>query len=446
MLLVLSFPLQVISSNPVPSLFPYLWIAFVLSLTLRFGAPRLGGRTRRNSRTPMDVLVNVYLVLVFFQTGWQTALGFISTVQGLSAIFIYALPAIFYLYFRGTATDQESRTILMAIALVGFGVGIYFVYDSYSMFIKGQVNDFSRKAFEYAQSRGEGNETNEARISAGYRSHGPLESSYVSAAWVALGCFAALTLIPSGATLKRIVAISSYGLILLAALNFTSLVGFGVVIVLMEFRAIALLRGRVSLRGIKSLAEIAAGFVLLGALLFGTIGDEMFGGIQKSLGEQVGVLMGTGIHAQTDETYVGRLIGRIASFPEEMLEYPPGFIIGEGFSIFGGPKGGDIGIADTLRRFGLPFFIAIIVGLFTLVLRAERQISGTPGGQTIGARCLWFAVCATIYLLFTEVHYSVWNTKSILPIFFLSLAFYRRYLLRKSSAGAEFVKSPVSVT
>ena len=445
--LALSFPFQVMVSSPLPSLLPYIGILFIFAVTLRPGSREGGGLLRWKTGTPMDLLVSIYVVLVLLNTGWQTALGFITLVQATTAVFIYILPLAFFIYFRRLATEQESRSILMAIILVGLIVGIYYVSDSYSMLVDGRVSDFSLKAYEYSQLRAETEDVTEARISIGYRSHGLLEGHAVSAAWVALGCFAALTLLPQGATLMRVAVISTYGMALLIALNFTALVGFVVVISLMEFRGIALLRGRVSLRGIKSIALVASGFVLLGTLLLATTGNEMFEAIQKMLAFQVELATGgTTSGGLREQTYFGMMIEEFASFFVDALEFPPGFFIGDGFSVFGPAKGGDLGIVETLRRFGLPFFLAIIMGLISLIHRAARQISLAGGDPRMGSRYLWFAICVTIYLLFTEIHYTVWNAKSILPIFFLCLALYQRDLLPRRGTRTEFLKPSASVS
>ena len=164
--------------------------------------------------------------------------------------------------------------------------------------------------------------------------------------------------------------------------------------------------------------------------------------IDMGMGRSTIIIKGKG-----NRTFFGAFVEDLASFPTNMLRFPPGFLIGDGFSVFGvKAKGGDFGLSETLHRFGLPFFLAIIIGLIRLIRRAERQINFAGTDQTTAPRYLLFAVCVTIYLLFTEIHYTVWNSKSILPIFFLALAFYQRCLLPSRSKNPASIMPPAPIT
>ena len=52
-------------------------------------------------------------------------------------------------------------------------------------------------------------------------------------------------------------------------------------------------------------------------------------------------------------------------------------------------------------------------------------------------RMLRFALCVTLLILVTEVHYTVWTSKSVLPIVFFALALYDRYLMHRSLAPVD---------
>lgn len=434
--------MQVKLSSPLPSLLPYVGFVFVLMPSLFFETRRRRALLRWNTKKPLNLLVTIYAMLVFFHTGWQTLFGFISIVQGVNTIVVYILPVAFFVYFRKAATDQEIHVVLFAMAWAGLAIGLYFAYDSFMIMTHGQISNFQKSAFQYSVDRsGQLEEVaNRLRIG-GVRSFGLLEKHSISSAWVALGCFAALTFMPQRAILKRMIVISAYALLMLIGLNFVGIVGFVFVVFLMEFGGIAWLRGCLSKRGIKVMGAVVACSILLGVLLFGTIGGKMVEPIQKMLNAQIDLGMGAKLMVDGDRTFFGGFVEDLASFPTNMLQFPPGFIIGDGFSVFGVKgKGSDYGLAETLHRFGLPFFLAIIIGLIRLIRRAERQINLAGTDQTTASRYLLFAVCVTIYLLFAEIHYTVWNAKSILPIFFLSLALYQRCLLPSRS------KEPASIT
>ena len=196
---------------------------------------------------------------------------------------------------------------------------------------------------------------------------------------------------------------------------------------------IALFRGVISMRGAKSMAITVSAFVLIGVIVSMLLGGEMVEAIQNLLTTQMDIATGKTTFGEEERTYLGKLVSQLVPFPVNMREFPPGVLIGEGFSVFGTAKGGDIGIAETLHRFGLPFFLAVFIGLISLIRRALKQIRFIAPNNAAHTRYLWFAVCVTIYLLFTEIHYTVWSAKSILPIFFLALALYQRCLLPKHS-------------
>lgn len=446
-LLALSFPIQVELFSPVPSLFPYVGIAFVLILTLVFNVKNQRKPLRLNTNTLMNLMVAIYLMLVFFHTGWQTLLGYSSPENAVSVIVIYVFPMFFLIYFTQVATDQEIRTVLKAMAWVGLAVGLYFAYDNYTKLVQGRVTDYAQRAMEYSLVRM--NQTletaNLTRISEGSRGFGLLEKHTISAAWVSLGCFAALSLIPRIRIWRRMFIIATYGLLLLIGLNFTGIVGFALVIFLMEFRGIAWLRGGISKRSVTAIGIVIGVLMLLGVLLVWAIGWDMFEAIQQSLTGQVELAKGVTTLGEDEHKYLGGLIDDLADYTSKMSEFPAGFVIGDGFStefvVY--EKGGDYGIVDTIYRFGLPFFLAIIFGLISLIRRSVRQMSLAGADQDTSSRYLWFAVCTTTYLLFSEIHYSIWNAKSILPVFFFTLALYARLLRphqRKVVTSPHFIK------
>lgn len=191
----------------------------------------------------------------------------ITPEQGVSSIVNFVLPVLFFIYFRTIATDQELRAVLFAILIAGFAVGVYFVYDSYSMLVLKKLNNYSLKAFEYSQFRKPGAELNEARISIGYRSHGLLENHSVTAAWIVLGSLAALTFLPKVQWKKRIMVVSLYGTLLLIGLNFTGIVGFAFVILMLEYKGYILLSGHIPKRFASLLGLIIGSFILFGLIL-----------------------------------------------------------------------------------------------------------------------------------------------------------------------------------
>lgn len=429
-LLAMSFPIQVALFSPLPSLFPYIGLALLFFLAFRTTAwPEVW--IKWNLRFPTNFVVCAYVVLVCFQTSWQTLFGFVPLEQGISAIIIYCLPVAFYVYFQLFATDQEIRVVLAVIAVAGLVVGLYFVYDAYSMIVIHRVNDFALRAYEYSQFRANSSDINTARIAVGNRSHGLLELHAVSAAWVALGCFAALAMIRSQDTWQRAMVIMIYGIMLLIALNCTAVFSFALIIFLMECQGSRWFVGHIAKPGLKIMMICVCSAIVMGLLISYIVGDvNLFIAIWKTLEFQIDLVTGNELISENGlyQSYFGKLVSGFLTYPSTMQAFPPGMVIGDGFTSGFGviKKGGDYGILETLYRFGPPLFIAVIVGLFRLIFISLRELKFSRTIDQPRQRYLLFSVCVTSYLLLTEIHYSVWSAKSVFPIFFISLALYGR--------------------
>jgi hypothetical protein len=312
--------------------------------------------------------------------------------------------------------------------MCGLLSGIYFVYDGYSMMVSLQLNDYSQRAIEYIQLRAlPGNETNMARVSIGSRSHGLLEKHSISAAWIVFGCLATLTILSSQQRLKRSLAIMFFGLMLLISLNFTAIVGFILIVFLIEYKAYYIFRISTYINIVAKLVAIA---LAAGLILFFAAGHINEVGlnevISRNLTFQVDLVKGVNEFGRG--SYIETLFHDFFLYPFLIIDdYPLGLLIGDGFSTFGTPKGGDLGIVETLHRFGLPFFWIVFIGLIRLIFRSIKKINRNEIGLA-EKQYLWFAASIVSYIIFTEVHYSIWNSKSVLPILFIALAIFDRYI------------------
>lgn len=421
---VFAFPLQVIFGSPILSFLPYafLGILFLLTYASKLRAPKIIWNTRK----PIILLITIYLLMIFFHSSWQLLFRFITFEQALSAVFIYSFPVLFFIYFRFFATNQQFTVFLLTTAICGLLAGTYFIYDSYSMLVSLQLSDYSQRAFEYTQMRAPGQEANTARVTVGYRSHGLLEKHAISSAWIVFGCLAALTILPSKENLRRSFVIMIFGLMLLISLNFTSLVGFVLVVLLMEYKGYYIFR-------LSTYTNIGARLITItlsaGLFLF-LAADQLdlfnlFETIEEILSFQVD--LATGTEEFENGSFIGNLLYQLFYYPFLIIDYPIGLLIGDGFSSFGRAKGGDFGIVETLHKFGLPLFLIIFIGLIKLVFRSIQIINSNKTGL-LEQKYLWFAASIISYLIFTEVHYSVWIAKSVLPILFIAIAIFDQYL------------------
>ena len=62
------------------------------------------------------------------------------------------------------------------------------------------------------------------------------------------------------------------------------------------------------------------------------------------------------------------------------------------------------------------------------IIKAYNLLDKRSSMNLYHSNYLRFAMCSTIFILFHELHMSIWNTKSILPILFLNIAIFKRYL------------------
>ena len=425
MLTAFAFPLQVAYGSPTPAFLPYVFLG-ILFILVRY-KKTYTSKIKWNISKPIIFTISIYLLLIIFNTTWQVIFGFITIMQGMSVVFIYVFPVLFFIYFRFLATSQQFRTLFFTMAIVGFSSGVYFLYDSYSMLVLHQLNDYSLRAFEYIQMRAPGVEPNRARISIGHRSHGLLEKHVHSASWIFFGCVATLAILPNKQVLKRQFVIMLFGLILLISLNITAIAGFVLIVLMMEYRVYYIFR-------VSTYKKILASLILLmavGMVLFLVENPlnlmGLYESIENIITQQTALVTGAKEYGNENETYFGNLLYQLIYYPYLVVDFPIALLIGEGFSSFGRQSGGDFGVVDTLHKLGLPFFLMVFIGLIRLIYRSIKKINSNNIDR-VEKKLLWFAASIVSYLLFTEVHYSVWGSKSVLPILFIALAIFDRYL------------------
>ncbi len=431
LLVALSFPIQVYTDSPYPSLLPYVLVGAIILLRSLSTRPLTARRRTASRFRNISAMVTLYLFLLLLDTGLQASLGLIGGYETLTAMTIYLLPIVWYWYFRRAASEYEIRTVLRAIMFAGLVVGIYFAYDSYMKLGLGHTTAYANQAFQYSIARRGMDEmsANTARIAAGYRSYGLLETHSVSGAWVVLGALAALSLLPPKRKIVRGLVILTFGAMLLVALNFTTIVAFAVIMFLVEFGGIPFLVGKASFTVARNLAALSLiGFLSLSVALW-VVRGPMSEFILTNLAGQKDLALGTG---DAGLSMSGLVRSYFATYRQHVSDYPLSLLLGDGFTSYGMPKGGDVGFIESIARFGLPFFLALTYGLVSLARSAVRQIGVERALRP--NRMLRFALCVTLLILITEVHYTVWTSKAVLPIVFFALALYDRYLMHRNAA------------
>ena len=425
LLLAFTFPLQVLSASQYLALAPYLalLLAFVLS------RPRLTSFTGVAGGRYLAAGIYLFVVVVLGDVAWHVVTRRIGAYDAGLAVFVYAFPVLFFVYFRFLATDAEARLMLFAVAAAGLANGLWWAYDSYYKMLPGQIDSYSVKVYEYALARGASPE--EARLwwlRPWQRSVGLLESFSVSAAWTAFGCFAALALVRSDRDIWRAVIVCTYGALLFAGQNVTALVSFSLVVLFVELRAHRLLAGTLPRQLSRFMATAAALLSALAVLWIYTSSETMEQVVRligSKIAYQVGLVTGDS-HYRANVTYFGGLLHDAAMFFDTSAYSPANFIAGD-FVTVAGRYGGDFGILDTAHILGLPLFFLTFIGLLRAVLsvlRHREEPRASDGEDFFGAMII-------LYVVAVEVHYGIWRAKSILPLLFIALA-----LLDRSCASA----------
>jgi hypothetical protein len=421
----LAFPLQVLAMSPLPSLLPYIFLSLLIMLSL-FGKDS-SYFLQWNFQNIIEVEITLFFILVNVSIFLQIYLGLINFIDVLTAYVRYLLPILFYIYFSRTGSDNELRVIMKTIFILGIINAIYYLNDNYQMIVFGEVSAFSNKMLEYSNFRA-GKETVLARVWAFNRGHGLLERHSVSSAWIAIGSFAYFAVKPYLSLMKKSIIIVITLLILLLSMNFTSFIGYVFIIMFFELRLFQLFYGKIYLISFYTIFVYIVWITILVIPLLLLLNDTLIDYSYSLILNQI--YLGLGVDEFDDSIYLMGIVKGLFFFTSNMINYPIGFIIGDGysdsFSIVG--KGSDFGIVETLYTLGLPFFLIVMYGLSRLIIKSYKLINNKLLINMHHAGYLRFAMCSTIFILFHELHMSIWNTKSILPILFLNIAIFKRYL------------------
>lgn len=421
-LLVLSFPMQVIMQSKWPALFPYVLLVLIILLPRRkyFVVSRPWYHFKK-----IELIIFVYVFLVVFHALLQLFLGVMSLRGLMTSIFIFVAPITYYWYFNQRASDKEIQYSIFAILIASLVSGFFFAYDSIMKVGFSEISQFSKDATAYSTMRS-GEELSSMRAHLTYRSFGLLETRAVSGAWVGIGCFAALALFPVNWIKRRLLAVLLFSLLLIIGMNFTAIIAFIITLLVFEFGFASLLSGRISSQ-LKRGLLFACIIIVSAIILLGVSLDEnTLNYVKNSLFGQF-ELVTTG---RNELTYIKIILFNFFRYIESVVSFPLMLILGDGYTSFGMSKGGDVGLIETLARLGVPLFIVVMFGLIVLINIARnvaRQTSSIRDEKySFEKRVLIFCGSFILYILVSEVHYSVWSAKSIFPIFFMVLALFSR--------------------
>ena len=322
-----AFPLQVLTMSPLPSLIPYIFFSLLIMLAL-FGKES-SYILQWNLQNIIEVEITLFFILVNVSTFLQLYLGLINFNDLLTVYARYVLPILFYVYFSRTGSDNELQVIMKTIVIIGIINATYYLNDNYNMIVLGEVSEFSKRMHEYSIFRA-GGEVNVARIWAFNRGHGLLERHSVSSAWIAIGSFAYFTIKPNLSLIKRSIIVVLTLLTLLFSMNFTSFVGYILIILFFEMNLFQLFYGKMYLKSFKLIFMFIVSTVLLFIPLIFLLDDTLKDYLYKLLLNQV--YLGFGVTGYGNSVYLMGIVNGLIMLPVNMFYYPIGMIIGDGYS------------------------------------------------------------------------------------------------------------------
>lgn len=427
----LTFPIQVVSGRSSAgsvSLVVMMALVFVSLLTRRGRMPSL---SRRPASVTWDWVVLAWLVLAVMNLPISGLTTGASGLGGASVVvYLVVQGALTYFYFSRIASRRDITAFCAGMVVTGAISGAFFVFESFNKLALHKISEYTLKAHEYSLASVGGDagdpSQNRFRIDVAYRSFGLLERHSTSALWMAFGFFA-YALLTRSANHRRIAFALTF-VALLIAQNFSAIVTFFVVSVFF-YPGIA---------RAKSWILTAACLVPLVLLINHEAVALFLDVVSLIMRDQVRTALRGG---QADYSIVSLVLGEMARYGREIASRPHQLIIGFGLGTnrFYGTSG-DVGIAESLMRLGIPLWIFLNWKIFRHGITAWR-LRGAKRWKP------WAAEDARLYLLaaailtstwLMDLHYSVWTHKSIWPVMFFGMALARRFSERPKPRSEDF--------
>ena len=417
--LAYTFPIQVLTSNQDFALVPYIFL-FINFLIPNKEYKNLKVVKKINN---YDLLVILYLSILILSSIFLYAFDIISFKRTLNTFFIYGFPSFYYLYFSRKASLKEFQYVLLSITIAGFSSGLYFAYENFSKFVLFKVPRFSLEAHEYTVNRVDSELYNGLRASLIHRGHGLLETHTVSGLWIVFGFIALIALTKSNDYFKLNLGIVFAIFLTLLGLNFTTIVSLIGTLLLIEFNLVSnLLKSKIPKKNLYLILIVIVILILINIILND---NSLITKISNSIIKHVNLLT---IGDAYGVTYYDIISDNIESFIRAINKFPLIILLGDGFITYAFPKGGDIGFLDTISKLGIPTTLIILKVLIEIILKSIKLIHKKEINSKIKNLQNYYKFCAGIpfILLIYEIHYSVWIAKSVLPVFFISIAIFQR--------------------
>ncbi len=440
LLLALAFPLQVMVRSPLPALFPYavLGIAFAIRIHAQYRKCEIYDRRVAIHLNFVDLGVMAYVVLVAAHGGFNLVVGAVGLMKIGSIIVNYIFPLSFYLYFRFYVSGWNIRSIMIGVLAASALISVYSIPHAFlkmnsamtpssvmtapGLYERPNDNNvnlyrvmekYQQAAGEYSRMRADEspNFINGTMRVGGTRSAGLLESHSVSAAWIALGMFAALALISTRRCCVHFALAMPFMTMLLIFNYYTAIIA-----TLTSLLIIAFYR-KCGFHHVKLVILICILAPLLIYLITDISGSKAN---YLTVAGKIAQIQFDMIFGNLQVSYLELIYGQIKNYIHVVSREPLVFFFGDGFGIYypySFPKGSDVGFVESMARLGIPLLLLLLMAVVTWTYHFILNKMELPlTGATRQAGFPIFAIGILVFVITNDIHYSIWPAKSILPI------------------------------
>lgn len=421
LLLPFSFALQVTFGSEWLGALPYLFLlaSFVALLPHLLG--RRQGRSIALLRSPTDQLVLAALLATSFLVVLQVTRDHASAVESGRTVLIYLLPIWAYVYVTRLADDDALKLLLLSIAVSSVIVSVFWVYETYTKGVLGNINWFELQTFNYIKYRNHFDDAgvNVSVIAPYSRAYGLQDRYTTTGALVAIGALALVARWPRMIFEGKVTVLLLATVVLYLGMATLSLISFAVLIPLI---AISLVAFRQIPRTILKTALVTIVVLPLCFLLL------------KSNPVTASLLDYSRGIAGVQASYVANLDGDSAAiswvgiFRNSGLAYaryvssdPWRALLGDGYinTAAGLQKGGDVAAFEFLATYGLIWAVVFIVlGARALWSAASALYRGLPDDRIAQ---VGFGLATIVFTGMTLIHYNTVFNKAIFALLFVAL-------------------------
>jgi hypothetical protein len=420
------FPLQVFLGSNQAAVIPY--ILLLLYYLKHFRELKIQAILSASKRLNFIIF---YFFLFFIHSVFQLYADYITFREFCRLCFVYILPVFFYVFARMIAFGDLRLTSAFLGILIGSILGsFYMTYDSVSKMIFSEIPLYSKLASNYITdvNRIFLNDPKFIDISGrsipNNRSFGLLESASVSATFIAFGFFSLVYLFKYNSQRYYFIYGLLYIAILVSSMNFTSIFVF---LIVFSFSILFFLIYSSKFNFGFSREKVFMGLIFsftIVVLLLILLPNHKVVFLGKVFLYPFNLIFSKDLHPKNH--YPSMIVFELRNYIIEIRSNPLLLFIGDGFSTkFGHQKGSDLGFIESIYRFGLPFCISALFILYKALLKFKDQIKKGEFDQCCFVMQISLSVILFICLM--EIHYSVYQSKSVLPILFFFIGLFPNF-------------------